>query len=64
MEKLFKLFGFVRDTNAANTNGIGLGLMISKHLVEEYEGQIWVESEEGIGSKFLFKLKLIPDESN
>ena len=30
--KLFKLFGFLKETSDQNTNGIGLGLMISKHL--------------------------------
>lgn len=29
-DKLFKLFGFVKDTQALNTNGIGLGLCISE----------------------------------
>jgi len=28
-EKLFKLFGFVKDTKNMNTSGIGLGLVIS-----------------------------------
>lgn len=28
--KLFKLFGFVQDANNINTNGIGLGLVISE----------------------------------
>ena len=36
--------------------------MISKHLVEQYEGNIWLESEPGIGSKFSFKLKIINEE--
>jgi signal transduction histidine kinase len=29
-KKLFKLFGFLQDHKELNTNGIGLGLMISK----------------------------------
>jgi hypothetical protein len=32
--------------------------MITKHLVEQYDGQVWVESRLGEGSKFSFKLKL------
>jgi K+-sensing histidine kinase KdpD len=44
-EKLFKLFGFVDDNQQMNTSGIGLGLMISKLIVEKYDGQIDFESE-------------------
>ena len=32
-KKLFKLFGFIKETEAFNKNGIGLGLMISNQLV-------------------------------
>lgn len=36
--------------------GSGLGLAIAKHLVEQHGGKIWVNSEEGAGSTFLFSL--------
>ena len=62
-QKLFKLFGLIQETSAQNTSGIGLGLVISKHLVEQYEGKIWVQSEVGVGSTFSFKLKLIENEN-
>ena len=39
-DKLFKLFGFVKTTSALNTNGIGLGLVISKKIVKEFNGDI------------------------
>ena len=58
-KKLFKLFGFIQETSAQNVNGIGLGLMICQQLVEQYEGDIWVDSEVGRGSTFTFKLKLM-----
>ena len=32
--KLFKLFGFISDTQDKNINGIGLGLMITQQLVQ------------------------------
>ena len=41
-QKLFKLFGFIQETSAQNVNGIGLGLMISRQIVEQFEGKIWV----------------------
>lgn len=42
--KLFKLFGFVKDSKNLNSNGIGLGLMISDMIVSKFEGQITFES--------------------
>jgi signal transduction histidine kinase len=37
-DKLFKLFGFVKDNKKLNINGVGLGLMISKQIVEKFNG--------------------------
>lgn len=57
-DKLFKLFGFIQDHKDMNVNGIGLGLMISKLIVEKFEGNISFTSQEGIGSCFTFTFKL------
>ena len=40
------------------TSGVGLGLFISRQLVEYHGGQIWVHSAPGMGSRFCFRLPL------
>ncbi len=39
--------------------GMGLGLYISKKIIEAHYGKIWVESHEGQGSSFLFTLPVV-----
>ena len=56
--KLFKQFGFLDATREINTNGIGLGLHISKCLVEQFEGKVSVDSKLLYGSTFTFTFRL------
>lgn len=54
---LFKSFSQIDGSFTKRYCGTGLGLVISKQLVEMMGGEIWVESEKGKGSKFYFNLK-------
>jgi signal transduction histidine kinase len=54
---MFQKFFRVADT-AGFTQGTGLGLAIAKHIVEAHGGQVWLESEEGIGTTFFITLRL------
>ena len=55
-KKLFTSFNQANAGIAQNFGGTGLGLAISKRIVELMGGSIWVESELGEGSKFIFTL--------
>lgn len=57
-DKLFKMFGYIKDSGQMNKHGIGLGLNISKKIVEQFGGTIEVQSIFGKGSIFKFTLKL------
>lgn len=57
-ENIFRKFFQVRDgdTLRDKPRGTGLGLTICRQVVEHYGGRIWVESEIGQGSTFIFRL--------
>ena len=55
---MFKLFGFLETTKELNTKGIGLGLYISKEIVQQFGGDIDFVSELGIGTSFTLVLAL------
>lgn len=54
-KRLFKMFGSIKNTEKKiNTQGIGLGLVISKLLVNKFEGKIDFTSKYKRGSTFFF----------
>ena len=48
----------MQDNNQLNTNGVGLGLVISKQIVKQFNGDITVDSELGVGSTFTFSFEI------
>ncbi|MBI1256451.1 MAG: response regulator [Chloroflexi bacterium] len=62
IDKVFGEFQRVSTKPTADEHSTGLGLSICKRIVQLHEGQIGVESEVGVGSRFFFTLPLITDD--
>jgi PAS domain S-box-containing protein len=54
--KLFRKFSRVKGADDSSAHGTGLGLYLSKRMVEAQGGEIWVDSEPGAGSTFTYTL--------
>lgn len=55
IDRVFERFHRVDDVSSP-TSGVGLGLYLSRHLVEAHGGHLWVDSLPGKGSAFSFSL--------
>lgn len=50
---------FYRAENvASHISGLGIGLFLSKEIIERHQGKMWIDSELGQGSEFFFSLPL------
>lgn len=61
---VFEKFKQVGDTLTSKPKGTGLGLPICREIVSHHGGRIWVESEPGQGSTFIFSLPVDGPEPN
>lgn len=57
-EKIFSKFYRADNATKIKTDGTGIGLYISKQIVEEHDGTIWFESTEGEGTTFYIQLPI------
>src|SRR5262249_33309345 len=62
-ERIFQEFEQGEMSPTAPKGGAGLGLSISRRIVEMHGGDLWVESTPGLGSTFFFSLPFVAPQA-
>jgi two-component system phosphate regulon sensor histidine kinase PhoR len=62
-QKIFDRFYRLGSELRRETSGVGIGLSIVKHIVDAHRGVVWVEAENGGGSRFVVELPLTPQRA-
>jgi len=63
LAQVFERFHRGRHVSSTNYGGLGLGLYITKQIIERHGGTIWVDSKEGQGTTFFFSLPAAEEPS-
>lgn len=62
--KIFDKFYRIKGHQNTHTPGLGLGLHICQEIIFKHNGKIGVESKEGVGSEFWFRLPLLKKQNS
>jgi len=55
-DRLFKPYGAGPGTKPSGAQSTGLGLVISRKIIEAHGGALWIENKPGAGATFAFRL--------
>ncbi|MEZ5000904.1 MAG: response regulator [Bacteroidales bacterium] len=64
LKSIFEQFRQEQDGHHRPFEGLGVGLTLAKHVIEQMDGYLWVESEKGSGSEFFFTIPYRPVDSS
>lgn len=63
MDKLFRDYAIASTNGTLGEKGTGLGLLLSRRFIEWHHGSLKIESEIGVGSRFIIRLPVEPESA-